>query len=207
VAKRNEEHVARYFQVHYYMTKSVEWRSLSAAARAVYIQIGSRYNGENNGTIAFSVRDAASECRLANNTAMRAFKELVTLGFIEETRHGGLKHKTRLASEWRLTAFYCNLTKTPKSCLFMRRQAEARDNRQTSLRPQSPVSNDALPRLKRRSRVSQKTIHPVSNDYTDPPPSVSNDGTLEAVLGGSPVSNDGTLLFNQYPSPSKKGLQ
>lgn len=57
-----------------------------------------------------SVRDAASECNLAINTAMRALREMVDLGFIEETRHGGLSKKTRIASEWRLTVFKCDLT-------------------------------------------------------------------------------------------------
>ena len=184
MAKTDKGQKDRYFQVHYYMTKCEAWLALSAAARAVYIQLGSRYNGENNGSLAFSVRDAAEECQLAKDTAGRAFKELVALGFIEETRHGGIRRKTRLASEWRLTAFYCNLSKTPKSCLFMQRRAEARDNRQTYSRPQSTVPNEGLPCPKRRPRVSQKTVHPVPNDGTDPPPSVLNDGTVEAVLGG-----------------------
>src|SRR5271165_6594504 len=180
---KRKDHVDRYLQVHHYMTRTEAWRALSTQARAVYIQLGTRYLGENNGFLAFSVRDAANECKLAKDTAARAFKELIALGFIEETRHGGIRRKTRLASEWRLTAFYCNLTKTPKSCLFMHRRAEARDNRQASLRPQSTVLNDGLPCPKRRSRVSQKTVHPVLNDGTGSPPTVLNDGTDEAVLG------------------------
>jgi hypothetical protein len=39
-----------------------------------------------------------------SSIALRAFKELIALGFIEETRHGSLNRKTRVASEWRLTA-------------------------------------------------------------------------------------------------------
>jgi len=146
----------RYFQLHHYMLKTDAWKALSAPARAVYIQIGSRYNGNNNGKLACSVRDAAKECNLAKNTAGRAFKELVDLGFLEETRHGGLSRKTRIASEWRLTAFKCDLTGALKSNLFMQREAQARDSRLSQTRSSAC--------LKRGLRVSQKTTQPVANE-------------------------------------------
>jgi hypothetical protein len=57
--KHDKERNDRYFQLHHYMLKSDAWRGLSQAARVVYIQIGFRYNGANNGKIAYSVRDAA----------------------------------------------------------------------------------------------------------------------------------------------------
>ena len=101
---------ARHFRLYHYMLRTEAWRSLSAPARAVYIQIGFRYGGDNNGKIGLSVRDAAQECALAINTAHRAFKELVELGLIEETLHGGFSRKTARASEWRLTGFKCDLT-------------------------------------------------------------------------------------------------
>jgi Helix-turn-helix domain len=135
----------RYFQLHHYMLKTEAWRSLSAAARAVYVQLGARYNGTNNGKLACSVRDAAEECRLDKNTAMRAFKELVALGFIEETRHGSMSRKTRIASEWRLTAFRCDLTGALKTCAFM--QAEGRRGTTDSL---AADRKQAVACLKRR---------------------------------------------------------
>ena len=49
MAKRTSEPRNRYFQVHYYMVITEAWRALSAPARAVYIQMGSRYSGSNNG--------------------------------------------------------------------------------------------------------------------------------------------------------------
>src|ERR1700722_13093723 len=155
-----EERKDRYFALHHYMLKTDAWRALSAPARAVYIQIGFRYDGCNNGRIAFSVRDAASECGLANNTASKAFKELVALGFIGETRHGGLSRKTRIASEWRMTAFKRDLTGACKSVLFMQRESwraavaySAASLRLVAGNPlacrkMSPVSNDARECLK-----------------------------------------------------------
>jgi hypothetical protein len=136
MAKRQDPKPDRYFQIHHYMLKTDAWRALSAAARAVYTQLGARYTGSNNGKLSFSVREAAAECDIANNTAGRCFKELVDLGFIEATRLGGFSCKTRIASEWRLTAFRCDLTGAAKTCAFMHRGKQARDSRQSRSRPQ-----------------------------------------------------------------------
>ena len=123
---KTKEPQGRYFQMHFYMMNTDAWLALSSDARAVYLQIGFRYNGENNGKLAYSVRQAAKECNIARDTASRCFRELIDLGFIEETRHGGLRRKTRMASESRcLTAFRCDRTGTPKTCLFMQRGAQA----------------------------------------------------------------------------------
>lgn len=91
--------------LHNYMLSSPAWLSLSSPARAVYIQLLTRYKGSNNGSLAFSVRCAASECRIAINTASRAFQELEIKGFIENTKRGYFQLKARHASEWLLTAF------------------------------------------------------------------------------------------------------
>ena len=191
---KNKERPDRYFQLHHYMLKTEAWRALSANARAVYLQIGARYTGSNNGKIALSVRDAASECDIARNTAGRCFKKLVDFGFIEETRHGGLSRKTRVASEWRMTAFRCDLTGASKTCLFMQRGERARGSRLARSRPQTGGLKPV--------RLSQSTAPSVANDGTAcrnrrslNRPSVANDGTLEPVLGGSPVANDGTHII------------
>jgi hypothetical protein len=90
---------------------------------------------------------------------------LVDLGFIEETRHGSsLSGKTRLASEWRLTAFKCDLTGALKTCLFMQRGAQARDTRQSrSRRPaqtrSTTGSNESHDWLKRDTRPAQTRYH------------------------------------------------
>jgi hypothetical protein len=47
----------RYFALHHYVLNSDAWKALSAPARAVYVQVGFRYNGFNNGKIAFSVQN------------------------------------------------------------------------------------------------------------------------------------------------------
>ena len=198
MAKKNQEKADRYFQLHHYMLKTDAWRALSAAARAIYIQIGSRYNGANNGRLAFSVRDAASECRLNKDTAGKALKELVDLGFIEETRHGGLSRKTRIASEWRMTAFRCDLTGAMKTCAFMQRGAQARESLLARARPQL-------------GRLSETRAATVRNEGTACPKrgdtqisTVRNEGTLRAVLGGPPVPNEGTHIIYHVGSEAAK---
>jgi DNA-binding transcriptional regulator YhcF (GntR family) len=105
-----------------YMLKCPAWLSLSPAARAVYLQLQARYNGSNNGTLAFSVRCAAAECRIAANTATRAFQELQTKGFIENTKLGYFQVKVRHASEWLLTAFRDDRTGEISKRTFMKVQ-------------------------------------------------------------------------------------
>jgi hypothetical protein len=185
-----EERKDRYFALHHFMLRTDAWRALSAPARAVYIQIGFRYDGFNNGRIAFSVRDAASECGLAKNTAGKAFRELVDLGFIEETRHGALSRKTRIASEWRMTAFKCDLTGAFKSVRFMQRERWRAAVDCSAAGPRL-VGESQLGRLKMPRSLSQMTIASVSNDGTAclkrrplTRPSVSNDGQSRPFLGG-----------------------
>jgi hypothetical protein len=213
MGKPSAEKKDRYFGLHHYMLKTDAWKALSAAARAVYIQIGLRYDGFNNGRISFSVRDAASECGLAKDTASRAFKELGDLGFIEETRHGSLSRKTRIASEWRLTAFKCDLTGSLKTCLFMQRGAQARDHRQLRSRPQasrgehvglsqttpSAVLNDGRECPKRRYSPSQTTPSAL--------PECPKRRPVEAVFGGPPVLNDGTHIIYQSVVSSDEAAQ
>jgi hypothetical protein len=88
-----------------------------------------------------------------------------------------------------MTAFRCDLTGSLTTRAFMRRVAQARDNRAPRSRPQP-------------ARRSQMTTSSVSNDGTDgikrrsvTRPTVSNDGTVGAILGGQTVSNDGTHII------------
>jgi hypothetical protein len=52
---------ARHVRLYHSMLKSSAWKSLTANARAIYIEMASRYGGpgSNNGRIPYSVRDAA----------------------------------------------------------------------------------------------------------------------------------------------------
>jgi len=192
--KHDKERADRYFQLHHYMLRTDAWKALSAPARAVYVQIGSRYDGANNGKLAFSVRDAADECDMNKDTAARAFKELVTRGFIEETRHGGLSKKTRLASEWRLTAFKCDLTGSFKTCAFMHRggpEFSSYTPHKSGPLPGSPVRNNRRECPIKPDTLSELTPVPLSECPNKP--------DTKPVFEPSPVRNKGTHIIYQSP--------
>lgn len=64
------------------------WRALSTTAQALYPWIKLEWKGpraNNNGKIAFSVRQAAQALGVSRNTAARAFHDLQAKGFIVMT--------------------------------------------------------------------------------------------------------------------------
>jgi hypothetical protein len=102
------------------MLSTPAWRSLTPAARAVYVVLAERYNGQNNGSLALSARDAARLCNINKDTAGRAFRELIDHGFIECVTPGGFSRKVRHATEWRLTVHRCDVRDELPTKDFMR---------------------------------------------------------------------------------------
>ncbi|MBL4787459.1 MAG: hypothetical protein JKY49_18805 [Cohaesibacteraceae bacterium] len=101
---------ARHVRLYYWMMQSLAWQVLRPADRAVYIQLQMRYNGTNNGFLAFSVRDAARECNISNSTAGRCFINLQNKGFIVISTPSSFGQKLRKATEYRLTVCSCDKT-------------------------------------------------------------------------------------------------
>jgi DNA-binding transcriptional MocR family regulator len=194
--KHDKERNDRYFQLHHYMLRTDAWKALSAAAVRVYIQIGSRYNGANNGRLVFSVRDAAGECNLDKGTASRAFKELVDRGFIEETRHGSLSKKTRIASEWRLTAFKCDLTGSLKTCAFMQRGGSEYSSYAPQKRGPLPGALRPSP-VRINSRECPKKLPTLSETTPDEATECPKQLPTQADFGTSPVRNNYTHIIYQ----------
>jgi hypothetical protein len=62
---------ARHVRPYHTMLKTPAWKSLTANARAIYVEIASRYGGpgSNNGRIPYSVRDAANSLKIGKTTA------------------------------------------------------------------------------------------------------------------------------------------
>lgn len=117
----------------WYLVDSPAWRSLTPAARAVYVELARVYNGRNNGTLALSVRDAAAGCRINKDTAGKAFRELQDRGLVERVTEGRFSLKIRHAAEWRLTVEVCNKTGAMASKAFMRwRPADPEESRTRS---------------------------------------------------------------------------
>jgi hypothetical protein len=82
------------------------WRALSHGARSVYIALKRRLrnDGNNNGKIFLSGRQAEAELRSKRDYIARWFKELEHYGFIVMMRPGylGIEGKGK-APHWRLT--------------------------------------------------------------------------------------------------------
>ena len=102
----------RFVQLFHWMLNSPAWKDLDANARAIYVELTKRYNGSNNGRIAYSVRQAAADLKISKDTAARAFRSLKDHGFIVCERRGAFQWKVRHASEYRLTTYDSNLDGT-----------------------------------------------------------------------------------------------
>lgn len=97
----------RYVRLAEHLLASKAWQSLDGNTRALYIEVVRRYRGpnSNNGTLSFSVREAASALRIGRSTAQRCFEALVDRGFLQVGRRSGFTVKGRIATEWLATEF------------------------------------------------------------------------------------------------------
>lgn len=94
-----------FIRLNHRLLDSVAWRSLTAQERAVLIETMKLHNGSNNGRIGFSCRQAARACNINKDTANKAFKRLVELGFLKQTSEGGFSYKVRHSPTWEVTEF------------------------------------------------------------------------------------------------------
>lgn len=98
---------SRFVRLDFRILNSNAYRSLSPNARSLLVDLVMLYNGENNGSLYLSVRDAAHRMGVADLTAAsRAFDDLTVLGFIEVTQEGHFRVKASEGSRarcWRIT--------------------------------------------------------------------------------------------------------
>ena len=66
----------------------------------------------------------ASRLSMGKSSAARALNELLAKGFIEVAKHSSFSLKLKLATEYRLGAFRCDVTNALPSKTFMRWQPE-----------------------------------------------------------------------------------
>ncbi|WP_138379462.1 helix-turn-helix domain-containing protein [Luteithermobacter gelatinilyticus] len=98
----------RHIRFYYYLLKSEAWRSLKPGPRALLIELYSLYNGNNNGDIFLSEREAARRCNVNRKTAARYFHDLQEKGFIFPKTKGCFNVKSPEATAWILTEFPYN---------------------------------------------------------------------------------------------------
>jgi hypothetical protein len=99
---------------------SPSWHSLKPVARAAYIEVAKLYNGTNNGYLAMSGRRLAEAMPISRQTGTRSLEELVEKGFLEVVTPSAFSLKIKRATEYRLTAFGCDVKASPPSKAFMK---------------------------------------------------------------------------------------
>ncbi len=96
---------AKHVRLYWWLLDCPAYRNLSCYGRALLIEFIYRHNGENNGAVIMSVREAAERLDVALNTASKALAELQDKGFIRLAKAGSFNLKRRHATEWTLTMF------------------------------------------------------------------------------------------------------
>jgi hypothetical protein len=109
---RKDRKGPRHVRLYHYMLRTPAWQSLTANARAIYVEIAARYGGagSNNGRIPYACREASASLKIGQATAIRALWELEDRGFIVAVKKGAFSLKKKHATEWRLTEFPCDVT-------------------------------------------------------------------------------------------------
>lgn len=112
----------RHVRLYHYFMQTEAWHSLKALERSIYIEIAARYagDGSNNGSIGYSIREAAFTFKVGKSSAARALEALQDRGFIVARKKGAFSLKSRHSTEWRLTEFGCDLTGALPTKEFMR---------------------------------------------------------------------------------------
>ena len=114
VNRKGRNDGAKHVRMYWWLLESPAYRHLSCYGRALLIEIIYRHNGENNGFVIMSVREAADRLGVAFNTALKALAELQDKGFIRLAKAGSFNHKRRHAAEWTLAIFTVGDTKPTK---------------------------------------------------------------------------------------------
>ncbi len=174
------------------MLASNAYRALSPNARALLVELVMLYNGENNGSLFLSVRDAAHRIGLADATAAsRAFDELMELGFIEVTQIGHFRVKASEHSRarcWRL-CWLCGPGRKLPEWHFLEREpaagTQARRRMERGLRVVKTYR-----RAKETGRLpvlDSDTLDPLEGD--SPPLPVLDSDTLNSGNGRNPPNS------------------
>lgn len=111
---------AKFVKITEFMMLSEAWKNLKPNDRSIYLELKRRYDGFNNGRIAFAVRDGGKSAGVCKNAASKSLKRLETLGFIRIQAQSGFNRKNRIATEYVLTEEKNNVTGEIASKDFMR---------------------------------------------------------------------------------------
>jgi hypothetical protein len=110
--KRKRRGGPRFLQLHHELLRSHAWHMLTTHERCGYIELAQLYDGSNNGRLAMPARRLAGLIPCNKDTAGKILRSLEDAGLIEAVKvgHYAKKEEERMASEYRLTHFRCDVT-------------------------------------------------------------------------------------------------
>lgn len=91
----------RFVSIPHVILDSAAWKSLSSDACRLYVELKRRHNGQNNGFITLSYREAAQVINGGKSTAYARMQELQEHGFVRMVNKG--QFQNRHATTWLLT--------------------------------------------------------------------------------------------------------
>ena len=89
-----------FFQLPHYVISSPQWAALSGRAIKLLVDLGSDYNGRNNGDLSAAWTLMKRRGWRSKDTLANALAELLAARFVTVTRHGGRHCCTLLAITW-----------------------------------------------------------------------------------------------------------
>jgi len=182
--KRRAQFKSRFVGIEHLIIESPAFRVLSGLEVKLLVLVCARHNGENNGQIGFSVREAAALLGCTPNTAGKAFRGLCEKGFLAVTSQGAFSVKDRKATLWRIT-FYPSIGGRVATRDYARWQANGAEH-------------------KKQNTVSITDTDGITGEYRGPSeraeiaPTVSRGDTGKASQGRPTVSNGGTLIDSNH---------
>jgi DNA-binding HxlR family transcriptional regulator len=120
MSKLKRKGKSKFIMIEAYVKRSAAWKALTPIERNAYIEIKWRYDGTNNGRIGLGCRELGDEINMSRDTAARALDGLQEKGFVVKAKASAFSVKNRVATEWRLTEFACDVTGNPATKDFMR---------------------------------------------------------------------------------------
>lgn len=134
--KGRNPHKDRFVKLDAWIMQSPAYRLLSPGARALLLEFMRLYNGQNNGTLFMSQRDAATAVGVKNHqTAARYIQELVKRGFLRVTMPGSFNNKTHTATSYALAMYDVGNRSATKDFMKLGRLTDEERRRAEKLTP------------------------------------------------------------------------
>ncbi len=183
-----------FVQLFHYMLKGDAWLSLTPQDRAVYVALAAKFNGNNNGYLALSVRVAADQCNINKDTAAACLRRLQERGFIERTQEGK-RTAGAFAAEWRLCTHRCDRTGKAPSRAFQKYQLSADERVRKEGRSDARTKRQATrAEEKARSEMRGQGVPYEGPEADYGTRNVRNEGTETAPSAPNCVRSQGTHI-------------